>query len=65
MPEADADAMAEMLEEWTGGTFELMDDPGGKNWFMDTGKYNVTLTYVADTFGGTMSQLMLNVSIWE
>ncbi len=65
MPKADADAMAEKLEKWTGGAFELMDDPGGKNWFMDTGKYNVTLTYVADTFGGTMSQLMLNVSIWE
>ena len=65
MPKADADAMAEQLEEWTGGTFELMDDPGGKNWFVDTGKYNVTLTYVADTFGGTMPQVMLNVSIWE
>ena len=65
MPKADADAMAEKLEKWTGGTFELMDDPGGKNWFVDTGKYNVTLTYVADTFDGTMPQLMLNVSIWE
>ena len=65
MSEADADAMAEKLETWTGGTFELMEDSGVKNWFLDTGKHNVTLTYYADTFSGTMPQLLLNVSIWE
>ncbi len=65
MSEADAGAMAEKLETWTGGTLGLMEDSGVKNWFLDTGKHTVTLTYYADTFGGTMSQLLLNVSIWE
>lgn len=64
MPLADCEAISEKLKKWSGGTFELMEDSGGKNWFVDTGKQSITLTYYADTFGGAMPQVMLTVTVW-
>lgn len=61
---AEADAMAEQVEKWAGGKFELMEDPAGKMWFMDTGKYNISISYYG-TVGVETNQLVINVSVWE
>ena len=60
---AEADTMAEQVEKWAGGKFELMEDSAGKMWFMDTGKYNISISYYG-TVGVETNQLVINVSVW-
>lgn len=64
MPLEECEGIAGKLETWSGGVFELMEDPSAKNWFADTGKHNITLTYYVDTFGAAMPQVMLTVTVW-